>query len=98
MCILRLFVKLLLIPVWIVLAAVGAVINLAVVVYGIGRSIASVLLVVLLLAVMFIYQDWVQVAFLLVIYLILLAALYVGVLAEAILEGVRERIGEYIIS
>lgn len=98
MLILKLFVKILLIPVWLLLAAAGLIVSLAVHVYGIGRAIGAFLLVVLLAGVVIFYQDWVQAAFLIALYLILFAGLFIGTLAEVILEELRKKVMGFILS
>lgn len=95
---LKLIVKILLIPVWILLALAGLFVSLVVTVYGVGRAVCAFLLTVLMIAVIVCYQDWVQAAFLFGLYAVLFALLFAGVMAETILESLREKVMDVILS
>lgn len=98
MIIVKLCGKLLLIPVWIILAASGLLLSLIVSVYNRGRGISSVLLIVMMIATMLCYQDWIQVAILGCLYLILFALLFFGVAIEVILWRVRKKVENLILA
>ena len=95
---LKVFVKILLIPVWILLALAGLLVSLIVTVYGVGRAACGFLLTVLMIAVIACYQDWVQAAFLFGLYAVLFALLFAGVTVEVILESLREKVMDVILS
>lgn len=98
MSIFKLFGKLVLIPVWIILAAVGLILSIIVSVYNWGRGVSSVLLIVMMIATMLCYQDWLQVAILSCLYVILFALLFFGVAIEVILWRVRKKVENLILA
>lgn len=98
MLLVKLFFKLLLIPVWLLLAAAGLIVKLAVNIYGIARGLAAFILSLLLLGTIICYQDWVQAAFLICLYLILFVLLFMGTAAEVIFEELRRKVVGFILS
>ena len=92
MVIIKFFLKLLLVPVWLILTFICLVIGLFVTIYGTGRSIAALILSVLFLGVIFCYHDWIQAILLIVIYIILFAILFIGVAMQACLEHLRKKV------
>ena len=60
MFIIKFFLKLLLVPVWLILTFICLVIGLFVTIYGTGRSIAALILSALFLGAIFCYHDWLQ--------------------------------------
>lgn len=90
--------KLILIPVWLLLAVVGVIVSLIVSIYNFGRAIAAFILILLLIGVLVCYQDWIQAGILITLYLILFALLFVGTAAEVILEELRRRVIGFILS
>lgn len=89
--------KILLIPVWLLLAAAWAVVGLFVNIYGGGRAVVSFFLTLLLIGVIVCYQDWVQAAVLIVMYLLLFIVLFIGTALQVILEEIWEKVGELIL-
>lgn len=94
----KLFLKMMLIPVWLLLFAAGLAVRFAVNIYGVGRAAASFILTLLLFGVIMCYQDWLQAMVLIVLYLILFAFLFIGAAVEVILEQVRDRVSGFIFS
>ena len=90
--------KLILIPVWLLLAVVGVIISFIVSIYNFGRAIAAFILILLLIGVLVCYQDWIQAGILITLYLILFALLFVGTAVEVILEEIRSRVMGFILS
>lgn len=90
--------KLILIPVWLLLAVVGVIVSFIVSIYNFGRAIAAFILILLLIGVLVCYQDWIQAGILITLYLILFALLFVGTAVEVILEELRRRTIGFILS
>ena len=90
--------KLILIPVWLLLAVVGVIVSFIVSIYNFGRAIAAFILILLLIGVLVCYQDWIQAGILITLYLILFALLFVGMAVEVILEELRRRTIGFILS
>ena len=98
MFIIKFFLKLLLVPVWLILTFICLVIGLFVTIYGTGRSIAALILSALFLGVIFCYHDWIQAILLIVIYIFLFAILFIGVTMQAYLEHLRNKVVDLILS
>lgn len=98
MFVIKLFVKLLLIPVWLILAIAWVIVKLVVSIYGIGRGIAAIILILLMIGAIICYQDWVQAAVLVCLYLALFILLFIGTAVEVILEECRKKVMEFILS
>lgn len=98
MFIIKFFLKLLLVPVWLILTFICLVIGLFVTIYGTGRSIATLILSALFLGVIFCYHDWIQAILLIVIYIFLFAILFIGVAMQAYLEHLRNKVVDLILS
>ena len=98
MFIIKFFLKLLLVPVWLILTFICLVIGLFVTIYGTGRSIAALILSALFLGVTFCYHDWIQAILLIVIYIFLFAILFIGVAMQAYLEHLRNKVVDLILS
>ena len=92
MFIIKFFLKLLLVPVWLILTFICLVIGLFVTIYGTGRSIVALILSALFFGVIFCYHDWLQAILLIVIYIILFAILFIGVAMQACLEHLRKKV------
>ena len=90
----KLPLKLILIPVWLLLAVAGLIVSLIVGIYNFGRTIAAFILILLLIGVLVCYQDWIQAGILVTLYLILFALLFVGTAVEEI----RSRVMGFILS
>lgn len=98
MFIIKFFLKLLLVPVWLILTFICLVIGLFITIYGTGRSIAALILSALFLGVIFCYHDWIQAILLIVIYIFLFAILFIGVAMQAYLEHLRNKVVDLILS
>lgn len=92
MFIIKWFLKLLLVPVWFILTVICLLLGIIVNIYGTGRSVAALILTSLLIGVVYCYHDWVQAVFLLVIYIILFAILFIGVAMRVYLEHLRNKV------
>ena len=85
MFILKLAGKILLLPVWLILFVIGLAVKMAV-------------QTLLIIATAYCYHDWVQVAFLFALSVILYLILFAGVFVDTVLDMTRERIIDFIIS
>lgn len=94
----KLPLKLILIPVWVLLAVAGVIVSLVVGIYNFGRTIVAFILILLLIGVLVCYHDWIQAGILITLYLILFALLFVGTAVEVILEEIRSRVMGFILS
>lgn len=94
----KLCLKVLLIPVWFLLFAVGLAVSLVVNIYVFWRSVVVFVLSFLLIGVIVFYQDWVQAAVLMVLYIILIAVLFIGTAVEVILEQIQGKVADFIFS
>lgn len=94
----KILLKLILIPVWLLLAVAGVIVSLIVSIYNFGRAIAAFILILLLIGVLVCYQDWIQAGILITLYLILFVLLFIGTEVEVILAEIRKRVMEYILS
>lgn len=92
MMILKIAKSIVLFPVWLTLAAIGAIIHLFLSVAGIVQGILSFGLVVLTCAVVLVYRDWVQAAFLICILAILMIVMFAGAFVEEMANGIRDRV------
>ena len=98
MFIIKLLGKILLIPIWIVVAIMTAVVSVAVSIIGLARVMSGILLTLLLIGTVVCYHDIIQVTFLITLILIGFLILFAGVTIEIILETVRRKIGNMILA
>ena len=68
--------KLILIPVWLLLAVVGGNLSFILSIYNFGRAVAAFIFLLLLIGVLFCYQDWIQAGILITLYFILFFFLF----------------------
>lgn len=92
MMILKIAKSIVLFPVWLALAVVGAIIQLFLSVAGMVQGILSFGLVVLTCAVVLVYRDWVQAVFLICILAILMVVMFAGVFVETMVNSIRDRV------
>lgn len=92
MMILKIAKSIVLFPVWLALAVVGAIIHLFLSVAGMVQGILSFGLVVLTCAVVLVYRDWVQAAFLICLLAVLMIVMFAGVFVETMINGIRDRV------
>ena len=88
MIVLRMAGKILLLPVWLLLATAHLLVKIAVEIYCIGKGLIGTLLW---------YRQWERFALLAVASGILLFFLWIGVFMEVILESAQHKIGKWII-
>ena len=98
MFILKLAGKILLLPVWLILFVIGLAVKMTVQTYAVVRGILGFIFTLLIIATAYCYHDWVQVAFLFSLSVILYLILFTGVFVDAVLDMTRERIIDFIIS
>ena len=98
MFILKLAGKILLLPVWLILFVIGLAVKMTVQTYAIVRGILGFLFTLLIIATAYCYHDWVQVAFLFSLSVILYLILFAGVFVDTVLDMTRERLIDFIIS
>ena len=96
MFILKLAGKILLLPVWLILFVIGLVVTVQT--YAVVRGILGFIFTLLIIATAYCYHDWVQVAFLFSLSVILYLILFAGVFVDTVLDMTRERIIDFIIS
>ena len=98
MFILKLAGKILLLPVWLILFVIGLAVKMTVQTYAVVRGILGFIFTLLIIATAYCYHDWVQVAFLFSLSVILYLILFAGVFVDTVLDMTRERIIDFIIS
>ena len=96
MFIVKLIGKILLIPVWIVVAVMNVLVSVTVTLFEFARVISSILLTLLLIGTLICYHDVIQIVFLLALILTGFLILFAGVSIEILLETVRRKIGNMI--
>ena len=97
MFIVKLVGKILLVPVWIIMTLITAVVSVAVNILSFARVISGIVLTLLLIGTLFCYQDIIQVLFLIALIMIGYLLLFAGVTIEVILETVRRKVGNMIL-
>ena len=97
MIILRMAGKILLLPVWLLLATAHLLVKIAVEIYCIGKGLINLILGFMLIGTLLWYRQWERFALLAVAGGILLFFLWLGVFMEVILESPHHKIGELII-
>ena len=98
MFIVKIIGKILLIPVWIITAAMAVVVSMVVGIFGFARVISGIVLTLLLIGTIVCYQDLMQVVFLLALIMIGYLLLFAGVTIEVILETIRRKLGDMILA
>lgn len=98
MFILKLAGKILLLPVWLILFVIGLAVKMTVQIYAVVRGILGFIFTLLIIATAYCYHDWVQVAFLFSLSVILYLILSAGVFVDTVLDMTRERIIDTIAS
>ena len=96
MFILKLAGKILLLPVWLILFVIGLAVKMTVQTYAVVRGILGFIFTLLIIATAYCYHDWVQVAFLFSLSVILYLILFAGVFVDTVLDMTRERIIDFI--
>ena len=97
MIVLRMAGKIILLPVWLLLATVHLLVKIAVEIYCIGKGLINLILGFMLIGTLLWYRQWERFALLAVAGGILLFFLWIGVFMEVILESAQQKIGELII-
>lgn len=92
MFILKLFGKILLFPVWLILVVVDIIVTVTVHVITVAKAILGLGLTALIIGTIVCYQDWVQVAFLLCMSAIMFLILFAGVFVEEMIGFARKRV------
>ena len=98
MFILKLAGKILLLPLWLILFVIGLAVKMTVQTYAVVRGILGFTFTLLIIATAYCYHDWVQVAFLFSLSVILYLILFAGVFVDTVLDMTRERLIDFIIS
>lgn len=98
MVVLKIIGKMLLVPVWILVAMICLLVKTVVAVYSFTRGFAALGLGALIMGTAICYQDWRQVILLICISVISILFLFIGTLIEACLEKVRKVIGKAFLS
>ena len=98
MFIFKLAGKILLLPVWLILFVIGLAVKMTVQTYAVVRGILGFIFTLLIIATAYCYHDWVQVAFLFVLSVILYLILFAGVFVDTVLDMTRESIIDFILS
>ena len=97
MIVLRMAGKIILLPVWLLLATVHLLVKIAVEIYCIGKGLINLILGFMLIGTLLWYRQWERFALLAVTSGILLFILWIGVFMEVILESAQYKIRELII-
>lgn len=98
MFIIKLAGKILLVPVWLILFVIGLAVKMTVSTYAIVRGILGGLFTLLIIGTAICYHDWIQVAFLFALSVILYLILFAGVFVDTVLDMTRESIIDFILS
>lgn len=98
MFLLRLVGKVMLIPVWILVAIAWIFVKAVVSIYSFARGFVVFGLGALMLGTLICYHDWKQVLFLMCLYGVTFSVLFAGVFVEVGLETMRALIGKTIIA
>lgn len=98
MFVLKLVGKVLLIPVWILVAIAWIFVKAAVSIYSFARGFAVLGLGALIIGTVICYHDWQQVLFLMCMYGVTFAVLFAGVFIEVGLESIRILVGRTIMA
>lgn len=98
MFLLRLVGKVMLIPVWILIAIAWIFVRAVVSIYSVARGFVVFGLGVLMIGTLICYHDWKQVMFLLCLYGVTFAVLFTGVFIEVGLESIRTLVGKTIMA
>lgn len=93
----RVFGKILLIPIWVLVTVIHCLVKIMVEVYCIGKGMLNLILGLMLIGTLIWYREWTRFAILAVASGILLFFLWAGVLLEVTLESAKMKIGELII-
>lgn len=96
MFVLRLIGKVLLIPVWILIAIAWIFVKIVVSIYSFARGFVVFGLGALMIGTLIYYHDWKQVLFLMCLCGVTFAILFAGVFIEVGLEGIRILVGRII--
>lgn len=89
MFIVKLVGKILLVPVWIIMILVTAVVSVVVNILSFARVISGIILALLLMGTIICYHDVIQAIFLILLILVGYVLLFAGVAIEVILESIR---------
>ena len=98
MFVLKLVGKVLLIPVWILVAIAWIFVKAAVSIYSFARGFAVLGLGALIIGTVICYHDWQNVLFLMCMYGVTFAVLFAGVFIEVGLESIRILVGRTIMA
>ena len=98
MFVLKLVGKVLLIPVWILVAIAWIFVKAAVSIYSFARGFAVLGLGALIIGTVICYHDWQQVLFLMCMYGVTFAVLFAGVFIEVGLDSIRILVGRTIMA
>lgn len=96
MFLLRLVGKMMLIPVWILVAIAWIFVKAVVSIYSFARGYVVLGLGALIIGTLICYHDWRQVLFLMCLYGVTFAVLFAGVFIEVGLESIRTLVGRTI--
>ncbi len=96
MFLLRLVGKMMLIPVWILVAIAWIFVKAVVSIYSFARGFVVLGLGALIIGTLICYHDWRQVLFLMCLYGVTFAVLFAGVFIEVGLESIRTLVGRTI--
>ena len=97
MIVLRMAGKILLLPMWLLLATAHLLVKIVVEIYCIGKGIVNLILGFMLIGTLLWYRQWERFALLAVAGGIMLFFLRLGVFMEVILESAQHKIGKWII-
>lgn len=98
MFVLKLVGKVLLIPVWILVAITWIFVKVVVSIYSFARGFVVFGLGALMVGTLICYHDWQQLLFLMCLYGVTFAVLFAGVFIEVGLESIRVLVGRTIMA
>lgn len=98
MLVLKSIGKILLVPVWLVVAIIWLIVKGIVVIYSFVRGFVAFVLGAMIVGTITFYQDWRQVTFLVCISGVTIVVLASGTMVEVLLETARAEIGKMILA
>ena len=96
MTILKTIAKLVLFPVWIILVITGILVKIIVHAVTVIKSAIVGVIVILTIATMICYKDWIQVLFLISLIISACLVMFGSVFAEVLIDVAREKVEEFI--
>lgn len=92
MFLLKLAMKIVLLPVWIALTIINFVVKVWVHIYSGAKGFLDIVFIAMILGTVICYHDWIQVTALIIAYVILYLILFASVFIETVIDMARANI------